>query len=224
MASITTTEARPGQGAGAARPYTPSWVDMLTDGVRRLPVPAWLVYLGLAAGSTLLVSAIGWSEGLYPVGTLDPLGVLIGITPFYALALMHYLDDWARAALARFRPALAVEDAEYERLLYQFTTLPARPVLLASLIGALYGLSIILSISDADRQEMHLPTSQLGIGVQLAFSILSYACAAIMVYHTIRQLRMVSRIYTTQTRIDLFQLTPWYALSELTARPQLASA
>ncbi|MDQ3928766.1 MAG: hypothetical protein M3328_06425 [Chloroflexota bacterium] len=40
------------------RPYPPSWVDRLTDRVRHLPVPAWLVYATLGLASVLAFTAI----------------------------------------------------------------------------------------------------------------------------------------------------------------------
>jgi hypothetical protein len=45
-----------------------------------------------------------------------------------------------------------------------------------------------------------------------------------MAYHTIHQLRIVSRIYTRHTRINLFQPGPLYALSNLTAATAIGIA
>ena len=43
------------------------------------------------------------------------------------------------------------------------------------------------------------------------------------IYHTVRQLRLVSHIYTTYTRIDIFNLSPLYSFSWLTARTAIGS-
>jgi hypothetical protein len=49
------------------------------------------------------------------------------------LALSHFLDDKAAAALTNLRPALTTSEEQYRCLRYQLTTMPARPALLASL-------------------------------------------------------------------------------------------
>jgi hypothetical protein len=52
--------------------------------------------------------------------------------------------------------------------------------------------------------------------------VLSYTGAAVFLYHTARQLRMISRIYNDYARVDLFNLGPMYSLSKLTARTAVA--
>jgi hypothetical protein len=221
MTGASTTEALPRRGASAARFYTPSWIDFVTDAVRRLPVPAWLFYLGLMIGATLLYGAVKWNDGAYPVGTFPPPILLALITPIYSLALMHYLDNWAGAALDRFHPVMRIEEAEYEQLRYQFTTLPARPTLVATLIGAAYGPVNVFTFSAAEVQQYKVFNSPLASVLDVALFVLGFAFGPILIYHTIRQLRLVSRIYTAYTHTNLFQLRPWYALSELTARSAL---
>src|SRR5438874_3326668 len=93
----------------AARPYAPSWIDRLTDWVRRLPVPAWIFYLSVALVLVVIRTIAGWSDGSYPTGTFFPLHVLNAASGVYFLALMHYLDDRAGAALDAFRPVLSAD-------------------------------------------------------------------------------------------------------------------
>ena len=50
----------------------------------------------------------------------------VAVYPVASLALVHYLNGVARRALAAFRPALGVEESEYERLEYMLVTLPRR--------------------------------------------------------------------------------------------------
>lgn len=202
----------------AARPYPPSWVDRLTDQVRRLNAPAWLVYLGSAIVAVLVHSALKWSEGLYPVGEFFPLHVLTAFAPFVAIALLHYTDNWATEALTDFRPALLVGDADYEKFRYQLTTLPNRPTWIASAIGALYGASSVAWLSPEEMAVYKTFGSPQSFATDTLWSTVNYAMTAILIYHSVRQLRMVSRIYTTHTRIDLFQLEPLYAFSSLSAR------
>ena len=62
----------------------------------------------------------------------------------YSLTLMHYLNKVARIALQTFKPAIGVQHGEYELLGYKLTTMPARPVLILSLLPPV--LSLYLAI------------------------------------------------------------------------------
>jgi len=128
------------QSITAARPYPPSWVDRLTDWARHLPGPAWPYYLAIGLLLGLVRTVAGWSDGSYPVGTVFHIHVQDGLTCIYFLFVLHYLDDSANTALADFRPALATDAADYEGLRYQLTTMPARPVLVVSIVGIAIGL------------------------------------------------------------------------------------
>jgi hypothetical protein len=218
MERVATTEQAKDQKRSTVQPYAPSWVDRFTDWVRRLPIPAWLFYAALAVGISLLYAAIKWSDGTYPIDRGPLFLILSASTLIYGLALMHYLDNWAGVALARFRPVLTLDEAGYNKLHYQLTTLPSRPTLVATIIGALYGLSGLLSLSPEDVAEFGLFTSPLASVIEVLALATGYISAAILIYHTVRQLRMVSRIYTNHTRIDLFQLGPLYSFSKLAAR------
>src|SRR6266496_6687627 len=46
-------------------PYAPSWVDRVTDWVRGLRVPYWLVYLVPALLLFALITVIKWEDGSY---------------------------------------------------------------------------------------------------------------------------------------------------------------
>ena len=140
------------------------------------------------------------------------------MTYAYLLALVHYLDNSAAAALARFRPVMTVDDAGYNKLSYQLTTLPAWPTLIASGLGALYALGTLLVSILTDAPQGLGAISPLVPIVEISFRTLIYVLIGVVVYHTVHQLRMVSEIYTHHTRINLFQLGPMYALSGLAAR------
>jgi len=116
---------------------------------------------------------------------------------------------------------MQIDDAEFVKLRYEFTTLPARPTLIATCIGALYGLVAILLLTPEQRQEAKFFSSPPASVMEVLLFVLAYAGAAIIIYHSARQLRMISRIYTDSARVDLFNLGPMYALSKLTARTAL---
>ena len=206
------------------RPYAPSIVDGLTDWVRRLPIPSWLFYVAVAVVSLLLIASFKWLDGSYPVSIVTWQLILSAATFPYALAMLHYLDNSAKEALDDFRPAMQIDEAQFRKLEYQFTTLPARPALIAAGIGALYGVTFPLYASPEEIERMgfftSLPTAIFGV-FELA---LGYASAGLLLYHSVRQLRMVSRTYTTHARIDLFNLAPVHALSRLAARTAIGIA
>jgi hypothetical protein len=194
-------------------PYLPSVVDRFTAWADRLPGPVWLFYLLLLAVLILIINGITWLDGSVPVGTIDHYRTSIAFYPVSTLALIHYLNRIARHALRLFRPALDVTDAEYATIEYELTTLPrggTRRVLLLSLLFTLAFMVFTPNIADVfDR----LP------GLVIAdffFYVLVFGLIAAFMYHTVRQLRMVSRLHESATNINLFQSTPLYAFSLLT--------
>jgi hypothetical protein len=206
------------------RPYPPSFVDRITDWVRHLPVPSWLFYVAVALALLILTAAVKWLDGSYAFGTVTWQMILSAGTFPYALGMLHYLDNSAQEALSDFRPAMDVDDRQFAELKYRFTTLPARPTVIATIIGSLYGVSFPLIASPEELASAKL-LSSLPAGILDVIELaLGYGVGAIFIYHSIRQLRMVSRTYTTHARVDLFNLRPIHALSRLAARTAIGLA
>lgn len=204
--------------AQPVQPYPASWVDHLTGWVEQLPGPAWLYYLGVALVLTLIRAIAAWSDGSYPAGTFFPLHVLLAMSSAYFIFSLHYLDDRAGAALADFRPVLNVDDGGYERLRYQFTTMPARPLFIWSIIGLAFGLvSEPLLVRETQLELFKMYTSPFATVVDIGTAGLIWMMNATFAYHTARQLRLVSRIYTQHTSVNIFETGPLYALSRVTA-------
>lgn len=198
------------------RPYSPSWVDRFIDWVGRLPGPSWLFYVVLWLALFLMANAVKWLDGSQPLGTIELLSTVSASDGVYFLALMHYLKGAAGAALHTFRPALAVNEAEYNRLHYQLTTLPSWVALSAGAIGG--ALAALTVLFNPTVPNPYYQTSALALAFGSVDAILVSACLGACVYQTIHQLTMVSRIHATVTRINLFQPDPLYAFSGLTAR------
>ena len=201
------------------RPYQPSWVDRLNDRVNRLPVPPWVFYLGLWLLLILIQSGSKWLDGVQSFGQLRWIYIFYTFYGVYFLAAIHYLDNWAKAAFNTFRPTLAVNEAEQSLLFYQLTTMPARTV---GLLSAATLVSLIILI-----QPLIIPLwktmgffhrSMAATLVDLGLFWFNALVVAVFVYHTLRQLRWISRIHKTATHINLFQIRPLYSLSGLTAR------
>ncbi|HMN27415.1 MAG TPA: hypothetical protein PKE45_04600, partial [Caldilineaceae bacterium] len=114
-----------------SRPYPPSWLDSLIEGIDRLPGPAAVYYLVLWLGTLLAETMLKWWDGAYPPGTIFPFHVWFSAVGPYILFTSRHLDAVASEALHDCRPALTVTEAEYAQLHYELTTTPRRPVRVA---------------------------------------------------------------------------------------------
>lgn len=204
-------------------PYQPSWVNRLTAWVERRPGPAWLYYLAaIALFSGAYVGVLWWESGYPPV--ISQASLLAITTALYYLGIVHYLDNVARDAMVRFRPAIKAPAQRVAELEYRLTTMPARMVWLMTFVGALEGGLVLAGIVS-------------GILVYPGPALFASAPAAILegtmilllgvfffigVYHTVHQLRTVSTIYTELTKIDLFNQAPLHAFARLAAYTAIA--
>ncbi len=219
-----------------ARPYAPSWVDRVNDWVRGLRLDYPIVYLIPALALFALTTMIKWADGsyqaayeagnqagLYKVGPFYfyPFHLVPELVTFYALALIHYLDDVAKRALRTYCPAMDLDEKTYRDLEYRLTTLPALPAFMAGLAGAVFAALVLLALGyllPEFMAKLLLFTSPAAIAIESGVFILLWFVWGTLTYHTVRQLRLVSQIYSAYTRIDLFNLDPLYAFSWLTAR------
>jgi hypothetical protein len=201
-----------------SRPYTPSWLDLVTDAVRRVPVPFGLVYLAVGLALSLLRTIIGWVDGGYPVGTFFHVHVLDGLIPLYFVFIIHLLDDMARRALADYRAKLKDGDSDYADLQYRLTTLPFRSTLVVSILGfALGAVYIPFLLSPLDIKSSLYLTSPTAVVIDTVLSGLSGLMMILFSFHTLHQLRMISRIYTRHTSVSIFDIGPLYSLSRVSA-------
>jgi hypothetical protein len=211
-------------------PYAPSWFDRLTAWIDRLPIPPWVVYLLVAAGLSIALTAIQWGEGAYPFGAFYYSHVWTACAAVYIVALMHYLDNVARAAMTSFAPLLpsthtvaqqSGEDAPTcEVLSYQLTTLPPRPALLFTIAGAAFAtIAYALDLASGSPSPYLAGTvsTTLSIASVMAVFIPANGLVFLLAYHTVHQLALISRIYSEHARINIYQLHPLYALSRPTA-------
>jgi hypothetical protein len=139
---------------------------------------------------------------------------------FYApfgLAAIHFLDRAGNQAMAAFRPALDLTDAEIEARRYELVTLPAgRTVWLMLALGAAIGLGVV-GTQDPNALALFGRTRQEALLLITPFAIAGYMGFAAVIWHTIRQLRSVARLHR-EARLDLFDPGPLYAFSALAMR------
>jgi hypothetical protein len=235
---VKAAEGGPAQASGTSPvvfvpPYPPSWYDRLAGRIDRLPGPSWLVYLLLAVAGMLVLTGFQMLAGGYHPGKYLALHLFLGSQFAYLLGLMRLLDRSAAAALDTFRPVLDLprrsreghsdKASSLEELRYRLTTLPPRPTLWASLAGVLLGVVIPLLVFRIPGSTAYSLTAAFTWGriatwpgvvvvflIQLAFS---EAVAGVFIYHSIHQLREISRIYLTFARLNLYRLQPLYAFS-----------
>jgi len=128
------------------------------------------------------------------------------------LAFLLSLDRIAHRALDRFAVLVPGKKKEIEDLRYQMTNIPARFVLGLTLFMALV-ISAAAYLDPAFIYEFRNPVS---FAIFLFFLIFSYSFAPILLYHSFRQLNLVTRAYRMVREINLFHLQPLYAFSGLT--------
>lgn len=200
-------------------PYRASWVDGLIHWIKRIPIPSWLIYVGLFAILTLL-SQIGYLiDGYIPFGRYEfPLFYhIVAIYPVTVLAAIHYLDNTARRSFDDFRPALGKSNSEALRLQYELTTIPSRQAWVTAVVGAGFGVTVFL-LGDFEPFAEKRPAA---FGVLFLVSIIGFVMTAEMLYHTVRQLKMVSHIHSVASELNLMYFAPLYAFSRLSAQTGL---
>lgn len=197
-------------------PYQMSWIDRLSDWIDDLPGPAWLFYVLIISVSALLFNVAFCLDGTLPVGTFDPDPTSFAFYTFYWLGMYHYLSRVAFRALRRFRPLLDVDETEYARIGYQLGVLPRGLGLAAIPFGVILGLSSVLeSLGSGDTLNFQ---SVLGIALDVLLTAFLSASLIALIIRSIRQLRLVSKLHERAAHIDLLDLEPPHAFSDLTAR------
>lgn len=196
-------------------PNPPSWIDRLIGWIDRLPLPAWLFYVLCTLALAVLITVVLWIDASVPAGEY---GSIQGIFPpfvFYFLALYHYLTRAGSRALEAFRPLIAADEAEFARFEYELATLPRRLGWLSIVIAIVTLPNFFVSgQAFGDR----LPNTALPYVVAAPAAAFFGATIFCLIIRSIRQLRMVHRLHTEATDINLLELEPAHAFSGLTAR------
>ncbi len=197
-------------------PYPASWVDGLMSFVQRLPLPYGITYLILFVLEVLALHILGWIDGTLPLFTFHQLYLLFPLWIWGPLAIMTYLDETALHALRDFQGLLGEHKTEIPRLQYELTTLPSRSVWLSAVFWAItFVIVMYAGFPTVMREYSYGP---IAIASAWIFGLFSYATGSVVYYHTVRQLRLVSRTLALVERINLFHLDPVYAFAGLTAQ------
>ncbi len=200
-------------------PYPPSFVNRFMDWIQRLPIPYWLTYLVLFILHTLLDHIFGWLDGSMPAFTFNLLVPIFPLWLWGPLLIMTYLDATALDALSKFSPLLDISPESMQRLKYEFSTMPARGVIINSCI--LIGIYIIYTYL-AYPVYVALGWGFLGIVHTIVDGLIVFPIGGLLIYQSIRQLRLVHHTVKLVKQFDLFRLDPVYAFSVLTSRTGIA--
>jgi hypothetical protein len=199
-------------------PYKPSWVDRLIDSIDRQRLPTWLIYLIIAIPWVVVFIAVQAQQGAYEADGFYAWHLFITIQPLYGVAAIHFTDRVAANALRRFRPVMKGGETEYQAALYRLTTLPARPVLIAGLLGAVSTVvQLSFSTTEASAALQHVATTPISITLHNINIIVAWIGYGTVIYHSYHQLRVIDWLYTSGAVIDPLYPEPLYALSEITS-------
>ncbi len=201
-------------------PYAPSWVNTLIDRVERLPGPAWAAYLLAIVPTLIYLGVADWISG-GRIGEIQPDRVVWALALVGSTWLIHHLDSVARRAFAEFTPMLDLATGERARLEYELTVIPQGPALL------LLGLSVLRTAEGFAFQpesEGLVGLTPAALALRFPFEAVLSALILTLIYHTVRQLRLVGRIHAESKRINLFRPGPLYAFSRLTSQTAIGLA
>lgn len=180
----------------------------------RLPGPAAFWYLGIGLLLGLLAHLWIWFIGESPVLTLNR-NVIAPVLMFAWFAwLIHTLNKVATSTFDEFRPALGDSDAE-DGYLHQLTTIRDRDAVAAGLLAV---------VVVAGFYYLGVRPPRIASGIPIEVEVVSAPLWGIAVFvlgiavmHTIRQLRLVSRLGAVAKNVDIFKPAPLNAFAKLTA-------
>lgn len=199
----------------SARPYAPSWLDILYDWIERLPGPSILTYVAMIVPSIALTNSALWLSDLLPLGKIEPVQAAWAVATVAILAAPHRLRQIAGAAFDTFRPALGTGVSDPERARYELTVMPARWIL--GLTGFSFVITPLYYVADPVASGIvgHTP---IGLVPRLVSEALTSTILLAILYQAVRQIRTVSRLHEAAEGVDPFRPSPLYAFSRLTAQ------
>ncbi len=195
-------------------PYPPSWQNRFFEAVDRLPVPKFLVFILIFLGFVLLDHLVPWLEGKLPWGELDAGQLSFHIWLLIAFFTFDYFLSYSKTTMAKFRPALEVDEKEYEQLSYRFITLSARTGWLLTLLSVL--LAFVL-VTTPGFVPAYLQSGWSSIAAHFSGMVQGSLFLGLSVF-LYRAMRMIRQLYDRVESVNLFHLEPIYAFSGFTVR------
>lgn len=182
---------------GRERAPSRSWIDVVMAAIEAWPWPVGWSLVGLYLMGVTLLHVIAWTLGGLPAGTLDPFIATWPLYPILILAFLALQNRVSVAALARFRPAIDLEDEAYRELEREFTQQPPRSALVAGVAAALLGLVIELTKDGAPEQMERNPAA---FAILAGVSSVFYSFMGPWLVRAYRLLRLVRRLHGRATK------------------------
>ena len=199
-----------------AAAYRPSWVDVLSDWISRLPGNRSFYYILLGLIILMVQTVFYWYEDPSQVINFLPAHLFLSGAISFILAIIPAFDRKILSALKKYLPISTLTEEEQQDLEYQLTNLPAIKTILASVL--LLGVFLLLEqVGQGPYRIEALEGFLISTVVLRVVYIICWWCFGALLFHTIRQLSLINQIYTKHTRINLFRMKPLYGFSDLTA-------
>lgn len=219
--TITTPDSGPAprqvqHEGGIALPYVPSFIDRFTKFIQRLPIPYGLTYLLLFILESAIILVISLVDGRAPAYEFDPIIFIFPLWLWGPLAIVTYLDSLSVRVFSEFGQLLDLPTETKRRMEYEFTTMPARSVLISAIVWSVVYLFIWFLAWGPGLAVYGFGAFATWVNFFAGF--VSFFLGSVIYYHTIRQLRLVGRTVRLVEEFDLFRLEPVYAFSVLTSR------
>ncbi|MBI2782245.1 MAG: hypothetical protein HYX55_10695 [Chloroflexi bacterium] len=202
-------------------PYAPSALNRLYAAVERLPGGGWWVYPLLLIALIAYHEVSLWATGSRPVGTFTTDGLSGLAYGPYTLAALHYLLRIADQAAVRFKPASGMSDEVFEQRRYELVTLPGGRLWVVLVIGALAAAGAVL-YAPPEAIAWYGGKGSTALIVLGPAALFGYTMFPVVIYQSVRQLRLVERFHRDATAIDMFDTGPIFAFSRLTMQIGLA--
>jgi hypothetical protein len=190
-------------------------MDLFFDWVERLPIPYFGFYVAFYVVIVTTQVVLLWLDGSLPVGEIAAIVFIQNIWFTFIGAFWHFARRSGMVAIDRFRPALQLSERDFAALRYRFTHLSARTGWLLTLFGAIL-LYFVLPVFEPYYGPLFF--SPLTRFSTLGFSLLIMPFNLGAFYSVVRMLFSIDPIYAKVKYINLFNLTPLYALSGFTSR------
>jgi len=203
------------------RVFKPSWIDGFNNWLERQRLRPWILYVILGIAMILVQILFLWTDSASFADELLPVIVFNGLAVPYLLAMIRQLDNQAMHALKSMRPVLKLSTEEFNVYKFRIANMPFLAPLLAGLAMTVFTILFPLVASEPER---YAALEQLSV-FTIVYHIIDKSSAflfGVVLYHTIRQLRLVNAINSNDIRINIFQLRPVQSFSRLTASTALA--
>ena len=192
--------------------HTRGLIDRLLALINRFPGPAALTYLLIGVGLVLVAHLIFWASATLPVGTVSTNVLMPSLAIAWFGWLLHTLNRVARQAFDEFTPALGDPPAE-DGYRWELTSIRDRDAVLAGI--ATLVVIAVMYYGFVRQTIVQLPVEIETVAAPL-WGVTGFVLG-IVVWHTIKQLRLVSHLSEVAREVDIFKPAPINAFSRLTA-------